>query len=79
MKTLKKVTAPNGNKLKFAKFSYLGPDYLVVTDLDCQQERIYLLGTEGILSMDYYDTGEKTLIKSFKQIIEAWETGEVWF
>lgn len=80
MKVLKKVTAESkfradGNKLEFCTYDHLDDDSMVVHDLSAQMERVYTVGQLGTL-----ETGEgKVIIKSFEEVISAWESGKVWF
>lgn len=75
MEVLKKTNGAHGNRLEFRTFSHLPADCVVVTDLDCQMERTYQVGKKGELVM----AEDKVEIKSFEQVMEAWEKGAVWF
>lgn len=75
MKVLKAVKAVDGNNLEFRTFAHLPDNCIVVNDLDCCMERIYKIGEKGELEM----AEDKVEITSFEQVIEAWESGAVWF
>lgn len=75
MKVLKSVKAKDGNNLEFRTFAHLPDDCIVVNDLDCAMERTYQIGKKGELEM----AEDKVEITSFEQVIEAWESGAVYF
>jgi len=79
MKILKRHTTSKGNELKFATFSHLSKETIIVIDSSCQMQRKYTIGRQGVLSFEYYDTGIATMIKNFKQVINAWINEEIHF
>lgn len=76
MKTIKRTKGKHSNNLEFYTTDLYGPDVLIVKDHDCQRERQYTMGYKG----DLTNSGVKdTDIISYNQVIDAWETGKVWF
>lgn len=73
METIKTVKGAYGNTIKIQK-SFLYPNSIIVRDTDCMLERVYTIGNTQML-----DDFEDVEIKSFAQVIRAWETGSVWF
>jgi hypothetical protein len=74
MGLLKTVNGAHGNKIEFWTFEHLDKNQIVVHDCDCLMETVYTIGDIRELN-DF----EKVKIESFEQVIEAWETGSIWF
>ena len=74
MKTLKKYTTSEGNKLEFYTTALLSAGSVVVRDNSCQRERLYTVGRIQSLSFD-----EPEQIKSIAQVIRAWTTEQIHF
>ena len=76
IKVIKEVpSTKRHNELEFYTTTHTGDDTLIVRDLDCLLERRYTIGKAGELEMGE----ERVRIKSFEQVIKAWESGRVWF
>lgn len=74
MKTLKKYTTSEGNRLEFYTTDLLPARSVVVRDNSCQLERLYTVGRIQSLSFD-----EPEQIKSIAQVIRAWTTEQIHF
>lgn len=78
MTTLKKYTTSEGNKLEFVKYN---EKTLIVIDNSCSMEKSYTIGRPKILSFEDYEKNkeDRTMIKSFDQVINAWKAEEIHF
>ena len=75
MKFSKLITAPNGNLIEFFRTDLQDNDTIVVFDSDCQLERVYKVGSMQLLT----DCETPELITSIDQVMDAWESGLIWF
>ena len=72
---IKTVKGKHSNNIKIETFDHHPKGVFVVTDTECQMQRVYKIGALGLIDQ----TEEKKLINSRAQVIRAWKNGEVWF
>jgi hypothetical protein len=76
MNMIKTHTTTNGNELEFYTIDRINEEHIVVHDKSCQLRRTYLIDVDFI---ELINEEHKELVRSQKQVIDAWIDEKVWF
>jgi len=74
MKIFAKFKGKYGNEIEAYQVEITNKNSIIIHDKDCQLSRKYTLG-----KIQELDNFNMVIISSFKQVINAWKKGTIWF